>query len=561
MQLFGTDGVRGKVETTTNSYDSALSLYQNHRILTPALMRVIGEASAIELQSRCEETTIRVVIGWDNRPNNSLLIKALTQGLAIQGCEVYWAGEISTPGLHYCILESEFHGGFMVTASHNPAHDSGLKIFDENGFKTYPERELEISTIVENLISEDRELDDILLEQLSQPSNQFDGSKKHQQALQNRLKLIEENWAVKLGDAINLGVLASDNLLLDSSKGSTYQWLATWLTANGLNSVELSSTCPQINENCGAGNFSPTDSWFWDNLESEHVLLNSIKNNFSKSDELLPGQIVAAALDGDADRCLLFEVSKDGSGICVIDGDRIADDILQAGILKEPNNNWTLAASIESDLSLTSSLNRLSKHTSHIETAVGDRWLSQALCKNSTPNLMQNEGIPRVIGCEDSGHIVLPIQHPKMKDSWSLVGDGVMTLVYTILARCVLKTSKNSNNFKSGWKLRKSVKGVDRSLWDGKNDLSLQTHKLAEDWFSTTSKSTQLSNLEITGSVSLQLLQGEIENLPFSLGIRNSGTEPKISVSLRLSPGCKEKMSADPTELVDLLCDFLSRNM
>ena len=151
MQLFGTDGVRGKIEIIDAEYEDALSLYHDERIITPSLMRVIGEAAAIELSSRTENLTPSIVIGWDNRPNNMELTRALTQGLAIQGCEVHWAGEIATPGLHYCILTSGYDAGFMVTASHNPAHDSGLKIFDELGFKTYPDREEEISKIVEGL--------------------------------------------------------------------------------------------------------------------------------------------------------------------------------------------------------------------------------------------------------------------------------------------------------------------------------------------------------------------------------------------------------------------------
>ncbi|MED5272176.1 MAG: hypothetical protein VX613_04730, partial [Candidatus Thermoplasmatota archaeon] len=261
------------------------------------------------------------------------------------------------------------------------------------------------------------------------------------------------------------------------------------------------------------------------------------------------------------DRCLLFEVMEDGSGIQVVDGDRIADNIIQAGVLMSKSTNWTLAASIESDLSLTSSLNRFSEEVGSMETAVGDRWLSLALCKSSEPSLIQNEGMPGKIGCEDSGHIVLPIHHPKHENKWSLVGDGVMTLVYTILARCVLKSLNENNGFKSGWKLRKSVKDVDRKLWDGKNELSFQIQNLAEEWFTNNSNSTKLSRAEINGSTSLLLLRGEVENLPFSLGIRNSGTEPKISVSLRLSVGCKEKLSKEPLELVELLCETLSRNM
>ena len=321
MQLFGTDGIRGKVEITTISNENALSYYLEKRILTPTLMRLIGEAAGIELILRHENTNPKVVIGWDNRPNNINLTKALTQGLAIQGCDVHWAGEIATPGLHYCLSESGYDGGFMVTASHNPAQDSGLKIFDELGFKTYPEREEEISKIVENLVSEDRELDEDFLEKLSRPLMEFNGSRKYQKGLQNRLELIQEMWDIRLEDAMKLEVISSKGLLLDSSKGANVDWLSSWLSSNGLTSFEQSSDCLQINLNCGAGNFSPTDKWTWDDLESDHVLLKSIKQNLQNIDKSKAGQIIAAALDGDADRCLLFEILEDGTGIGVVDGD------------------------------------------------------------------------------------------------------------------------------------------------------------------------------------------------------------------------------------------------
>ena len=559
MQLFGTDGIRGKVEITTISNENALSYYLEKRILTPTLMRLIGEAAGIELILRHENTNPKVVIGWDNRPNNINLTKALTQGLAIQGCDVHWAGEIATPGLHYCLSESGYDGGFMVTASHNPAQDSGLKIFDELGFKTYPEREEEISKIVENLVSEDRELDEDFLEKLSKPLMEFNGSIKYQKGLQNRLELIQEMWGIRLEDAMKLEVISSKGLLLDSSKGANVDWLSSWLSSNGLTSFEQSSDSLQINLNCGAGNFSPTDKWTWNDLESEHVLLKSIKQNLQNIDKSKAGQIIAAALDGDADRCLLFEILEDGTGIGVVDGDRIADDILQAGVQREPQKDWILAASIESDLSLTSSLKRLSENIEDLETAVGDRWLSLALCKQAKPAFIQSNEFPGLIGCEDSGHIVLPI--PFSQNKWGLVGDGAMTLISTILARSVLKSLDTNNKFQSGWKLRKSVKGVDRKLWDAKNKLSVEIYELAEEWFTNNSGSTKLSNKNINGSKSLLLLQGDIENLPFSLGIRNSGTEPKISVSLRLSPGCKELISGEPSELVEILCEHLSRNM
>tara|TARA_B100001113_G_C21119238_1_gene626639 strand:- start:777 stop:2465 length:1689 start_codon:yes stop_codon:yes gene_type:complete len=561
MQLFGTDGVRGKVEEKEYSYSTALSLYFENRILTPSLLRAIGEAIAIDLGSSNNNTKPVVVIGWDNRPSNPALVGALTEGLTLQGCEVHWAGNIATPGLHYCILESNFCTGLMVTASHNPAHDSGLKIFDEFGFKSYPDREKTLSQIVEKLSRDANGKMYDISEEFRKPLIQFNGEEKHQKALQNRLNLIKKEWGVSLEDAFEYGVVTPNVFIFDSSKGAIHSWLETWLSQNNFNTSEQSTSCSQINSNCGAGEFSPTDRWTWDDLDTNHTLLKAIKNTFKNVNTLIPGQILAAAVDGDADRCLLFEALDDLSGIKVVDGDKIADDILQAAISTDPESNWLFASSIESDLSLVSSLKRLSSKIKSVETAVGDRWLSLALCDTPKPSLISSSKIPNLLGCEDSGHLVLPIQHPNNKGKWSLVGDGLMTFLYTILARCVLNKNGKRDNFIPGWKLRKSVKGVNRSLWDGKNDLSTKAQKIVEDWFDTNSNLTNLSNKEIEGSTSLLLLEGHVEDLPFSLGIRNSGTESKISVSLRLSAGCIDKISNDPLELVNHLCDFLSSQM
>ena len=563
MQLFGTDGIRGKVEIDEQPYDISLSQFLKNRILTPSLMRLIGEAIAIDLNSKNNNNSLspRVVIGWDNRPNNILLVSALTEGLTIQGCEVHWAGEIATPGLHYCILESEFCTGLMVTASHNPAQDSGLKIFDEFGFKSYPEKEKELSKIINNLSEKYKGKMYKISENLRTPTHEFNGLQKYQINLENRLFLIQNNWGVSLSQASDLGVIPPNAFIFDSSKGAIYSWSSLWFSDMGLSTIEVSKMCNQINDNCGAGNFSPTDRWTWKNLESEHVLLQAINKTFKSDESLIPGQILAAAVDGDADRCLLFEVMDDLSGIRVVDGDRISDYILQAASIIHPKSSWLFAASIESDLSLLSSLDRLSLEIDSLETAVGDRWLSLALCGNINPNLISCSKMPLLLGCEDSGHIVLPVQHPLIKDSWSLVGDGLMTFIYTILAKSVINLNEKSNNFSSGWKLRRSVKEVNRDLWNGNNNLSNQAKKIVEKWFAKNSNFSGIRMKKITGATTLLLLEGEIDSLPFSLGIRNSGTEAKISVSLRLSSGCKEKILSDPSTLVEELCDFLSIKM
>ena len=111
-----------------------------------------------------------------------------------------------------------------------------------------------------------------------------------------------------------------------------------------------------------------------------HILIKSLKPRPE-------GEIIAAALDGDGDRCLLIEST--GNGCKVVDGDEMADHILRSA-----KGNWHLAASIESDLALATSLKRLNAKVNFSQTAVGDRWLSHAL-KDSKHGVLGRTWTPR----------------------------------------------------------------------------------------------------------------------------------------------------------------------
>ena len=221
-------------------------------------------------------------------------------------------------------------------------------------------------------------------------------------------------------------------LLVDSSKGVGRFWLADWLSSNGIQAVEVSDEATDLNDNCGAGDFSPTQEWtFAEAKESPHILINQLSQS-------KPGKLVAAALDGDGDRCLLIEATQ--HGFKVIDGDRIADTFLNS--VTNSGKDWSLAASIESDLSLTTNLNRFPTQVTANETAVGDRWLSFNLSNNQINEFITNSSMPSVLGVEDSGHVVLASPHPNHESAWSLVGDGAMTLVAYLLATTKLDESK-----------------------------------------------------------------------------------------------------------------------
>ena len=166
--LFGTDGIRGEVRESPSSDELAISELQENRAISPRFMRIVGEAL-----SRTVSIDSQVIIGWDERPSNPELVAALTQGLHLGGCRVIHGGVCATPALHNALLETGSSLGCMITASHNPVSDSGIKVFDSSGFKTNPESELEVSELIVQLAAEEREVDDIHREELSKPDLHF----------------------------------------------------------------------------------------------------------------------------------------------------------------------------------------------------------------------------------------------------------------------------------------------------------------------------------------------------------------------------------------------------
>ena len=503
--LFGTDGIRGEVVKSPNSDDEAISQLLDQRKISPRLMRIVGEALARTVTSNSQ-----VIIGWDDRPGNPQLVDSLTVGLHLGNCKVTHAGMCATPGLHNAVLDTSSSLGCMITASHNPVSDSGIKVFDSQGFKTYPELELEISELVEQLAAEDRDIDATFLEELKSPDAIFDADSAHKKLLLKRMQELTNTF----------GSPKPQKLVVDCSKGAATDWVEDLLSEINIEVNEVSKAALEMNHNCGAGELKPTDSWTWQEAKnSPHLLIRSLEESPS-------GEIIAAALDGDGDRCLFIVATDDGCR--VMDGDEMADCILRSA-----NGDWYLAASIESDLSLISSLNRLNANVICSQTAVGDRWLSKEL---------RDKG-QNVIGVEDSGHIVL--SSPCKDGSRCLVGDGVASMLAVLCANSV---NNGITPFEKGYKIRNSIFPSERSKWNGKNELSVLITDLAKQ---------SLGDLTVSG------LEGEenllmLEKEGISIGIRNSGTQAKTNVSLRVSPGIDPRIAITVVEkITDKLSDEL----
>ena len=499
--LFGTDGIRGRVVLDECDDEEALQRIVEERELTPQLMQLLGEALGRTLPEDGQGDAI--VIGWDERPDNHTLASWLTLGFHASNCTVIHIGLASTPMLHYAVLETGARLGCMITASHNPVEDSGIKVFDALGRKSMPDYERLVTTSAYSLSQEDREIDTTDREAWMKPDSYH--SVDHSQWLKKRLGFAEE--------AFNATLALPTSFLLDSSKGHASTWLASYLNEQGLDVKEVSQEAVAMNAGCGAGELSPGQSWTWGEAKkSDHLLVRSVASQAI-------GSIVGAALDGDGDRCLLLQETRDG--ICVVDGDDIADALLSA-----LDADWIVAASIESNLTLLTSVHEQESMVG-IETAVGDRWLSHALSKNHS---LTGKALPIMLGIEDSGHLVLPSPHPN-GSTWSLVGDGAMTLIMFLLST----QHPSSNPMEKGWKRRVSVTNPNRWMWDGKNQYADSVESMAITHLALAGEVTNWQRMGLEGEPNLMLIRCQLNGNEVSLGIRNSGTQAKTSISLRFA--------------------------
>ena len=142
-----------------------------------------------------------------------------------------------------------------------------------------------------------------------------------------------------------------------------------------------------------------------------------------------------------------------------------------------------------------------------------------------------------------------------MKGQWSLVGDGAATLAAYLLTQSIAQSEALMTR---GWKQRVSVKDVNRELWNGKNTLSDEIEGIARTHLQQCGELSLWNRHGLEGEANLMLIEAQLDGFPISLGIRNSGTQAKISISLRLSASLKHEAIAS---LMPLLASHLAEAM
>jgi phosphoglucosamine mutase len=351
-RLFGTDGVRGTANVHPMTAEMALSLGQ-------AVAHVFSESG---------EERHRIIIGKDTRLSGYLFEDALAAGICSMGVDVIQVGPMPTPGMAFLTVDMRCHAGVMISASHNPYQDNGIKFFSRDGFKL-PD---EIEERIENLIR----------------SGELAGLRAEPDAIgrASRIDDVEGRYVVFLKNTFPRELsLDGIRVVLDCANGAAYKVGPTVLRELGAEVFALGVEPNGRNINDGCGSLHP---------EKTAAKVREVRAD------------VGIALDGDADRCVMID--EHGH---VVDGDALlalfADDLHQRGRLR----GGAVVATVMSNLALEKALR--ARGIGLVRTAVGDRYVVETM-RAGDYNL----------GGEQSGHIVF-LDH-------NTTGDGLITALQAL---------------------------------------------------------------------------------------------------------------------------------
>jgi len=359
-QLFGTDGIRGVAGEFPLSPEST---YLIGRALGHGLLRIHSEP--------------RVVIGQDTRQSSSWIADRFSEGLTSCGCQVQSAGVITTPGIAYLARARKFAAGVVISASHNPWTDNGIKIFSGDGYKLPDAHELTIEQEIFSLL-EDRNRAELPVE-VQARTLPGDAGLRHAYIswLQGNTKTDLSRLKILVDCANGAATAEAPELFRACGTKATFQCALP----DGKN----------INENCGA-------------LHPE-VLARLVGERAGQFD-------LGVTFDGDADRALFSDANGrvvNGDGVLLL----VARDLASRGLLVGSTVVATTMSNMGLELALRKSGIRM------LRANVGDKYVLEEMLKTGA-----------ILGGEQSGHIIF-------LDGEATTGDGLLTAlrVMEILAR------------------------------------------------------------------------------------------------------------------------------
>ncbi len=331
-KLFGTDGVRGKANAYPMTADMALK---------------IGAAAGRFFRNDGSNGH-RVVIGKDTRLSGYMFENALTAGLTSTGMNVLLLGPVPTPAVGLLTTSMRADMGIMISASHNPHHDNGIKFFGPDGFKLSDEAEAEIEALI---------------------ASDIEPAQAHNIGRAKRVDDGRFRYAERIKSTFPAGMrLDGLKVVIDCANGAAHRVApeVLWELGATVIPVGVSPNGMNINEGCGSTSTAT----------ASEVILRE-------------GADVGICLDGDADRVMILDEKGQ-----VADGDQLMALMAGRWADQERLNGGTLVATVMSNLGLERYLDGRGLRLER--TAVGDRYVVEAMRANGWN-----------LGGEQSGHIVM----------------------------------------------------------------------------------------------------------------------------------------------------------
>ena len=380
MKLFGTDGVRGKAGDFLDAF-TALKLAQ---------------AAGIYFKKNSQHGTNRILLGKDTRRSGYMIENALVSGFTSVGYDVIQIGPMPTPAIAYLTESMRCDAGIMLSASHNPFEDNGVKFFNCNGDKLNSDIENKIEAIFSN---------EELLRTSQVTGNAIGKAKRIDDVIGRYIVSIKSSFPTDLS-------LHGMRIVLDCANGAAYKVAPTILEELGAEVLTLNNKPDgfNINEECGA-------------LHPKHV--GKVIKEYRAD--------IGIALDGDADRLVVIDENGD-----VIDGDKLIGSL--AVFLKNENKlpSNGCVATVMSNVALENYLqeNGITLYRSN----VGDKYVLEVM-KEKNINF----------GGEQSGHIIF--------SDAAKTGDGLASAlqVLAMILRSGKKASEVLNPFKLAPQILKNL--------------------------------------------------------------------------------------------------------
>ena len=344
-KLFGTDGIRG----VANIYP-----------MTTEIAMQVGRAIAFIVKDKAKGH--RIVIGKDTRQSCYMLENALAAGICSMGVDVLQVGPLPTPGIAFITTSMRADAGVVISASHNPFQDNGIKIFSSDGFKLPDDIEAQI----EDLIFSQK------MAALRPVADEVGKAKRIDDAKGRYIVFLKNTFPKNY-------TLEDFHIVLDCAHGATYKVAPHVFEELGakVTTIGVEPDGKNINHECGA-------------LHPEKMA--------AKVKEL--GADIGLALDGDGDRLIVC----DENGV-IVDGDHIMAICAQELIVQRKLKKKTLVATVMSNMGLEVAMEKMGGKM--VRAGVGDRYVVESMRKNGYS-----------FGGEQSGHLVF-LDH-------ITTGDGIL---------------------------------------------------------------------------------------------------------------------------------------